>query len=94
MDQNYDDPIICRCEEIRKSEILEAIRAGCTSVNAVKRYTRAGMGACQGRTCGRIIENMLLSEGVEEVSPGKARFPVVACSFEAMKENAQAAEGI
>ena len=86
MNENLDDPIICRCEEIRKSEIIEAIKAGCTTVSAVKRYTRAGMGACQGRTCGRLIENMLLSAGVEEVLPGKARYPVVPCSFDAMEE--------
>lgn len=81
-----NDPIICRCEEIRRSEILEAIEAGCRSVAAVKRYTRAGMGSCQGRTCGRVIENMLLAAGVSEVDPGKARFPVVPCSLSAMEE--------
>lgn len=80
-----DDPIICRCEEIRRSEILEAIEEGCTSVAEVKRYTRAGMGACQGRTCGRLIENMLRAAGVKDVMPGKSRYPVVACSFQAME---------
>lgn len=87
MNQNIEDPIICRCEEIRKSEIIEAINAGCKSVSAVKKYTRAGMGACQGRTCGKLIENMLLSAGVNEVLPGKARFPVVPCSLEGMKKS-------
>ena len=73
------DPVVCRCEEIRRSEILEAIAAGCTSVNAVKRYTRAGMGSCQGRTCGRMIERMLREAGVLDAAPGKARYPVVPC---------------
>ncbi|MBQ3103335.1 MAG: (2Fe-2S)-binding protein, partial [Oscillospiraceae bacterium] len=43
-----NDPIICRCEEIRRSEIQAAIDAGCTSVTAIKKFTRAGMGPCQG----------------------------------------------
>ena len=81
-----DDPIVCRCEEIRRSEVLEAIVAGCTSVSAVKRYTRAGMGSCQGRTCGRLIEGMLLAAGVLNAAPDKARYPVVPCPLSAMEE--------
>ncbi|MGQ9595626.1 MAG: (2Fe-2S)-binding protein, partial [Anaerolineae bacterium] len=47
---NDDEIIICRCEEVTKGEILEAIRDGCDSVIWIKRKTRAGMGLCQGRT--------------------------------------------
>ena len=84
-DTLYDteaDPVICRCEEIRRSEILEAIEAGCRSVSAVKRYTRAGMGSCQGRTCSRMIEAMLQACGTHAPAPGKARYPIVPCYFE------------
>ncbi|MDR0840289.1 MAG: (2Fe-2S)-binding protein [Christensenellaceae bacterium] len=80
------DPIICRCEEIRKSEILQAIEMGCRSVTAIKKYTRAGMGVCQGRTCARLIEQILIASGISPqaaVARDKARFPIVPCPISA-----------
>lgn len=45
--------IVCRCEEISKGEIIEALRSPLPvqSVDGVKRRTRAGMGRCQGGFC-------------------------------------------
>jgi len=54
-----DDVIICRCEEIRKSEIIEALKKGYTDMNDLKRATRAGMGLCQGKTCKRLVGNLI-----------------------------------
>ncbi len=51
--------IICRCELITEGEILDAIHATipATTVDAVKRRTRSGMGRCQGGFCGpRVLE--------------------------------------
>jgi glycerol-3-phosphate dehydrogenase len=49
--------IICRCEEVSEGEIIEAIRRGARTVDAVKCRTRAGMGRCQGGFCGpRVVE--------------------------------------
>jgi sarcosine oxidase, subunit beta len=79
--------IICRCEEITLGEILQAIEAGCRSVKSVKRHTRAGMGACQGRTCGRMIAAIIAERtGVskEALGPDHARFPSVPLSLEAI----------
>lgn len=45
------DTIICRCEDVT----LGAISASWTMRQA-KLYTRAGMGACQGRICGTALE--------------------------------------
>lgn len=41
--------IICRCEKVTEGEILDAIHRplGATSLDGVKRRTRAGMGRCQ-----------------------------------------------
>ena len=47
--------IICRCEEITKEEIVDAVRNGARSVSAVKRRTGAGKGLCQGKSCGRLV---------------------------------------
>ena len=83
------DPILCRCEEIRRSEILFAIEMGCRSVSAVKKFTRAGMGACQGRTCARLIEQLLVSSGIppeQAAAKDKARFPSVPCPISAFEK--------
>lgn len=74
-----DDTIICRCEEVTREEILEAIRDGCDSVTWVKRKTRAGMGLCQGRTCGHLVARILAEErgtSLAEVLPDTRRPPV------------------
>ena len=38
-----NDIIICRCQEVTRQEILDAIEQGATTVDGVKRRTRAGM---------------------------------------------------
>lgn len=43
--------IVCYCETVSEAEIVEAIKRGARSVDAVKRRTRAGMGECQGSRC-------------------------------------------
>ncbi len=51
--------IICRCENITKAEIVEAINniLGVDIVTGIKYRTRAMMGRCQGGYCeGRIVE--------------------------------------
>lgn len=53
------DMIVCRCEEITLREIIEAIKMGATDINGVKRRTRAGMGTCQGRTCERLVSQII-----------------------------------
>lgn len=56
--------IICRCETISRGEILDAIRSPipATSVDAIKRRTRAGMGRCQGGFCGPRVLDILSKE--------------------------------
>ncbi|MBN1676353.1 MAG: (2Fe-2S)-binding protein [Kiritimatiellae bacterium] len=76
---NSDDTIICRCEEVTQRDVLAAIRMGARDVDAVKRMTRAGMGLCQGKTCGRLVEGILSRElGLRrgEIRPVTARIPV------------------
>ncbi len=78
---------LCRCEEVTREEILEAIRQGHHTVASIKRATRAGMGACQGRTCGRLIQQLLAAEGVAppaQLAPDKPRFPAVPCESESL----------
>jgi NADPH-dependent 2,4-dienoyl-CoA reductase/sulfur reductase-like enzyme len=48
-----DDTIVCRCESVTRSRITEYADA---SSRGMRLATRAGLGACQGRTCGRSVE--------------------------------------
>ena len=54
-----NDIIICRCQEVTRQEILDAIEQGATTVDGVKRRTRAGMGLCQGKTCERLVAKII-----------------------------------
>ena len=73
------DTIVCRCEEITLGEVLDAIRHGAEDADAVKRMTRAGMGLCQGKTCGRLVARIIARETgqpVAEVRSVTPRHPV------------------
>lgn len=54
-----DNEIICRCENITRAQILEAIRRGAATVDGVKRRVGSGMGRCQGSRCRQKIEKLL-----------------------------------
>ena len=74
-----EEVIVCRCEEITRQEIRKAIAEGCDSVTWVKRMTRAGMGLCQGTTCGRQVARMIAQEtgiDIARVLPDTHRPPL------------------
>lgn len=56
----HDDTIVCRCEEVGYGSICR-VAAGTASVGlrSLKLSTRAGLGICQGRMCGRTVEQLL-----------------------------------
>ena len=56
--------IICRCEQITEGEILDAIHSPIvpTTIDAIKRRTRAGMGRCQGGFCQPKVLEILARE--------------------------------
>ncbi|MEW5826163.1 MAG: 2Fe-2S iron-sulfur cluster-binding protein [Candidatus Bipolaricaulota bacterium] len=70
-----DETIICRCERVTAGEIRAAIRAGCRDMNELKAITRAGMGACGGKTCTSLIARLFREAGValESVTPNVRR---------------------
>ena len=51
--------VICRCEEVTLALIKKAIEMGYSDLNEIKRYTRAGMGRCQGRMCGPAMQEIV-----------------------------------
>lgn len=53
------ETIVCRCEDVTRAELAEAIAAGATDLNQLKQWTRCGMGPCQGRMCGETVATLL-----------------------------------
>lgn len=56
--------VICRCETVTEGEILDAIHRplGATTLDGVKRRTRAGMGRCQAGFCSPKTAEILARE--------------------------------
>jgi glycerol-3-phosphate dehydrogenase len=60
--QNPDyGEIVCRCEEISRGEILDALRAPiCVpTLDGVKKRVRPGMGRCQGGFCSPLVTGII-----------------------------------
>ena len=51
--------LVCRCEELTREDIERAIDEGATTIDGIKRRTRAGMGLCQGKSCERLVARIL-----------------------------------
>jgi NAD(P)H-nitrite reductase large subunit len=52
------DTVVCRCEEVTRAALDEAIEAS-ADPSVVKGLTRAGMGLCQGRNCQRQVAALI-----------------------------------
>jgi len=70
-----EDPIVCRCERVRRSEIAKEIHAGVRDLNQLKAVVRTGMGGCGGKTCNDLVRRVFREEGVQwsEITPGTIR---------------------
>jgi len=70
--------IICRCREVTKQDILDAIAGGATTVDGVKRRSTACMGLCQGKTCERLVCRIIADvtgKNPADILPMKSRMP-------------------
>jgi bacterioferritin-associated ferredoxin len=80
MSKDKVDPVfVCRCEEVTEEEVRNLVRAGITSVDGIKRASRAGMGLCQSKTCFVNIARIIHEETgtpLENIGPMKIRIPV------------------
>ena len=70
-----DEAIICRCEKVTAGEIKAALKSGIRDMNELKVRTRAGFGACGGKTCKPLIARICRELGIpdEEITPFKER---------------------
>lgn len=62
--------VVCRCETITEAEIVNAIHSPipATTLDAIKRRTRSGMGRCQSGFCSPKILNILSRELDKDVT--------------------------
>lgn len=66
-----DDTVVCRCEEVSYGRLMSTAAATSSSgLRSLKLTTRAGLGICQGRICGRTVES-LLGEVVTDAASGR-----------------------
>jgi NADPH-dependent 2,4-dienoyl-CoA reductase/sulfur reductase-like enzyme len=55
--------IVCRCEEVSYGSLCKAAQTTeSQSLRSLKLSMRAGLGICQGRVCGRTVEDLLARE--------------------------------
>jgi NAD(P)H-nitrite reductase large subunit len=86
---NDRDLVICRCREVTKGEILDAIADGAVTVDGVKRRSTACMGLCQGKTCERLVSGIIAAEtgrNIAEVLPQRSRMPTRPVKISVMGE--------
>lgn len=82
--------IICRCEDVTEEEVLRAIAQGAVTADEVKRLTRAGMGHCQGRTCRRLVNQLLarrLGQRPADQQPVTQRSPLQPVSLKVLADS-------
>lgn len=74
-----DGTVICRCEDIKLSDVRQFVAAGGFDVNQFKSESRCGMGPCQGRMCGLTLSSILareLDRDPRNMGPQRVRPPV------------------
>jgi len=55
-----DDTLVCRCEEVPYGRLRATAETTCASgIRSAKLTTRAGLGICQARICGRTVEELI-----------------------------------
>lgn len=74
--------IVCRCEEISKGEILDALRSPIPvpTLDGVKKRVRPGMGRCQGGFCSPLVTKIIaefLGVPLSDVRRSSAASPIV-----------------
>ena len=75
-----DETTVCRCEEISAGQVKLALRENphLGTANAVKLFTRTGMGPCQGRFCALGVAGLIAAKtgnDISEIGPFTARPP-------------------
>jgi NADPH-dependent 2,4-dienoyl-CoA reductase/sulfur reductase-like enzyme len=74
------DTLVCRCEDVPHSALAQ-----CASWREAKLHTRCGMGPCQGRICGPVVEFLF---GWKAPEPRPPLFPADVATLAGIEERA------
>ena len=80
------DTVVCRCEDVTRTEVEQALARGAADVNQLKSWTRCGMGPCQGRMCGDTVAGIVAARTGSREAAGAwtARVPLRPLSVDAL----------
>jgi thioredoxin reductase/bacterioferritin-associated ferredoxin len=81
------DTIVCRCEDVRRRQLDEAIADGARTPGQLKAWTRAGMGPCQGRMCFLNTSELLrraTGQSIAALGPPSIRPPIKPVAVDAL----------
>jgi NAD(P)H-nitrite reductase large subunit len=76
--------IVCRCEDLTLEDVENAIHAGYTDIEELRKKLRIGMGPCQGRVCIQLVQKILEKKTGKKVpikSLPKVRPPIIPVSL-------------
>ncbi len=94
--QSDDDMIVCRCEEVTKGEIRQAVHDGMFTMTEVRRFLRCGMGLCQGQSCTKLVRRIIAAElGLPQSMLGAetSRAPMRPVEMEVLGHEVETREG-
>lgn len=97
LDLATPETLACRCEEVRFSKVRAAMDQGASDLQAVKLFTRLGMGPCQGRNCAPHVGMHIChatgrtAEQVGRINPRPPLKPVTFGALAAMEEVSETA---
>jgi NADPH-dependent 2,4-dienoyl-CoA reductase/sulfur reductase-like enzyme len=89
------DTIVCRCEELTRSEVETGLEFGGTDLRTLKVMTRLGMGPCQGCMCWPAAARWIAArtgKSVAEVGPLSVRPPLAPISVGELAQEPRLAE--
>ncbi|MDR1082482.1 MAG: (2Fe-2S)-binding protein [Coriobacteriales bacterium] len=95
--QAEDDMLVCRCEEVTQGDIRTAVHAGLRTFGEIKRYSRAGMGLCQGQTCQRLVRAVVAAQlkvPAGEIGRVAGRAPVRPVVMKELALSTEESEGV
>lgn len=91
MENNKNKIIICRCEDVTKEEIEEVIKEGFFGIDEIKRLKRVTMGPCQGRTCKKLILNLIKEKkgNLDGIDFARIRAPIKGVLIETIENECE-----
>lgn len=89
---NEETTFLCRCEDVTMKQVRDLLEQGYVSPEEIKRILRIGMGPCQGKTCGLLLQQEIarfLKKRPEEVPLPHVRPLVAGVPLKAIAEAAE-----